>query len=309
MASESELELVNLVKAATKSAGEAATDNAEAARAVDILKQLQRKEVTLQLLAATQAGKLVKKITKNTVPEVANAAAAVVATWKQAVGSSDGPSSASQGNASSKSLNRSDSNLSTQNSGRDKADRCASGDTGRVSSGEAPKLNLTGDATRDKGRQLFFESLKLAVDEAGDADLMPRVAELAADIEEAIFSQNGGVTKEYKGKFRSLNFNLKDPKNPDLRGRVVQGVHTAHELVTLSAEELASADRRQENQKIREFKLWEAERGKADKQATTDQFQCAKCKQRKTRYFQMQTRSADEPMTTFVTCVNCGNRW
>ena len=24
---------------------------------------------------------------------------------------------------------------------------------------------------------------------------------------------------------------------------------------------------------------------------------------------QMQTRSADEPMTTFVTCLNCGNRW
>ena len=44
-------------------------------------------------------------------------------------------------------------------------------------------------------------------------------------------------------------------------------------------------------------------------QATTDQFQCGKCRQRKTQYYQMQTRSADEPMTTFVTCVNCGNRW
>ncbi len=44
-------------------------------------------------------------------------------------------------------------------------------------------------------------------------------------------------------------------------------------------------------------------------QATTDQFQCGKCRQRETQYYQMQTRSADEPMTTFVTCVNCGNRW
>jgi transcription elongation factor S-II len=26
-------------------------------------------------------------------------------------------------------------------------------------------------------------------------------------------------------------------------------------------------------------------------------------------YYQLQTRSADEPMTTFVTCVNCDNRW
>eukprot|EP00439_Symbiodinium_sp_Y106_P042252 s4841_g5.t1 len=29
----------------------------------------------------------------------------------------------------------------------------------------------------------------------------------------------------------------------------------------------------------------------------------------KTTYFQMQTRSSDEPMTTFVTCLTCGNRW
>jgi transcription elongation factor S-II len=38
-------------------------------------------------------------------------------------------------------------------------------------------------------------------------------------------------------------------------------------------------------------------------------FMCGKCKSRKTTYYQLQTRSADEPMTTFVNCVNCGNRW
>ena len=41
----------------------------------------------------------------------------------------------------------------------------------------------------------------------------------------------------------------------------------------------------------------------------TDMFKCGKCKQRNTTYFQMQTRSADEPMTTFITCKSCGNRW
>jgi transcription elongation factor S-II len=39
------------------------------------------------------------------------------------------------------------------------------------------------------------------------------------------------------------------------------------------------------------------------------QFKCGKCKSVKTTYYQMQTRSADEPMTTFVTCMGCGNRW
>ncbi len=38
-------------------------------------------------------------------------------------------------------------------------------------------------------------------------------------------------------------------------------------------------------------------------------FRCAKCKQNNCTYYQMQTRSADEPMTTFVTCLNCHNRW
>lgn len=30
---------------------------------------------------------------------------------------------------------------------------------------------------------------------------------------------------------------------------------------------------------------------------------------KKTTYYQLQTRSADEPMTTFCTCHECGNRW
>ena len=32
-------------------------------------------------------------------------------------------------------------------------------------------------------------------------------------------------------------------------------------------------------------------------------FQCRKCGSKKTTYYQMQTRSADEPMTTFVQCT------
>ena len=38
-------------------------------------------------------------------------------------------------------------------------------------------------------------------------------------------------------------------------------------------------------------------------------FTCGKCKKNNCTYFQMQTRSADEPMTTFVTCLNCDKRW
>jgi DNA-directed RNA polymerase subunit M/transcription elongation factor TFIIS len=37
--------------------------------------------------------------------------------------------------------------------------------------------------------------------------------------------------------------------------------------------------------------------------------QCGKCKIFKVAYTQAQTRAADEPMTTFCECMNCGNRW
>ena len=38
-------------------------------------------------------------------------------------------------------------------------------------------------------------------------------------------------------------------------------------------------------------------------------FQCKKCHSKKTTYYSLQTRSADEPMTNFITCLNCNNRW
>ena len=44
-------------------------------------------------------------------------------------------------------------------------------------------------------------------------------------------------------------------------------------------------------------------------EASTDTFTCRKCKSKRCNYYQMQTRSADEPMTTFVSCIECGTRW
>lgn len=38
-------------------------------------------------------------------------------------------------------------------------------------------------------------------------------------------------------------------------------------------------------------------------------FCCGKCGSWRTDYYQLQTRSADEPMTTFVTCFHCNHRW
>jgi DNA-directed RNA polymerase subunit M/transcription elongation factor TFIIS len=46
-----------------------------------------------------------------------------------------------------------------------------------------------------------------------------------------------------------------------------------------------------------------------NKSMATDQFFCKRCKKRECTYYELQTRSADEPMTLFIQCVNCGKQW
>ncbi len=44
-------------------------------------------------------------------------------------------------------------------------------------------------------------------------------------------------------------------------------------------------------------------------EAMTDIFKCRKCNGRSCTYYEVQTRSADEPMTQFITCLDCNNHW
>jgi DNA-directed RNA polymerase subunit M/transcription elongation factor TFIIS len=60
----------------------------------------------------------------------------------------------------------------------------------------------------------------------------------------------------------------------------------------------------EERQLKRETKMLEV-----DTSMATDMFKCGKCKKRICTYYEQQTRSADEPMTIFVRCLNCGNNW
>jgi len=165
-----------------------------------------------------------------------------------------------------------------------------------------------GDPLRDKTRELLAEALASCVGQDGVYASLRDVAATACQVERAMANKWTDCGKEYKAKFRQLSFNLKDPKNPDLRRSVSDGVIDPATLVEMSPEELGSAERRLTNEAIREHATNEAVRGQK-KEASTDAFKCGKCKQRKCTYYQLQTRSADEPMTTFVTCVNCDNRW
>ena len=59
---------------------------------------------------------------------------------------------------------------------------------------------------------------------------------------------------------------------------------------------------------IRQFER-EKRQLEGNKSMATDQFQCKRCGKRECTYYELQTRSADEPMTIFIQCVNCGKHW
>ncbi|GAB4832072.1 hypothetical protein Ancab_006092 [Ancistrocladus abbreviatus] len=168
------------------------------------------------------------------------------------------------------------------------------------------------DASRDKVRELLFQHLSKVSAEA-DESIREEVdacdpIRIAVSVESVMFEKWGSFTGSEKQKYRSIMFNLKDSNNPDFRRKLLLGHIKPERIVYLTAEEMASDQRQAENQLIKEKALFDCQRGGAPK-ATTDQFKCGRCGQRKCTYYQLQTRSADEPMTTFVTCVNCNNHW
>lgn len=103
-------------------------------------------------------------------------------------------------------------------------------------------------------------------------------------------------------------FNLKDKKNVALRENLLLGVLSPARLAKMTSEEMANEDVKKEREKF-------VKEGINDSQLSTVQgtktslLKCQKCQKRDCTYSQIQTRSADEPMTTFVLCNNCGNRW
>lgn len=132
--------------------------------------------------------------------------------------------------------------------------------------------------------------------------------ELAEELEEAIYNEFKNTDMRYKNRIRSRIANLKDPKNPILRTNFRIGAISAARLATMTAEEMANDEIKQLREKFMKEAINDAQL--AHVQGTkTDLLKCGKCKNRNCTYNQLQTRSSDEPMTTFVMCNECGNRW
>jgi transcription elongation factor S-II len=142
--------------------------------------------------------------------------------------------------------------------------------------------------------------------------------EVATNLEKGIFNSSLGKAKEkcivrkwdniyfvaiYLDLLRTIYVNLKNERILNmLQNRDFQ----AHKLAFMTHQEMSPEkwEKLIQDKKIRDQNKYEPKL-----EASTDKFTCRKCYSKKCTYYQLQTRSADEPMTTFVSCLDCGKRW
>uniref|UniRef100_A0A9J8A1B0 Transcription elongation factor A (SII), 3 n=2 Tax=Cyprinus carpio TaxID=7962 RepID=A0A9J8A1B0_CYPCA len=168
----------------------------------------------------------------------------------------------------------------------------------------SPRLQ-TGDPIRDKCIEMLTAALRTDDDYK---DYGANCEGMAAEIEDHIYQEIRAVDMKYKNRVRSRISNLKDPKNPNLRKNVLAGAIELSRIAIMTAEEMASDELKQLRNVLTQEAIREHQMAKTGG-TTTDLLQCGKCKKKNCTYNQVQTRSADEPMTTFVLCNECGNRW
>jgi transcription elongation factor S-II len=107
----------------------------------------------------------------------------------------------------------------------------------------------------------------------------------------------------YTDRLRCVYINL---KNEELLNKIINKNILAHEVAFMTHQEMLP----HKWDKLLEVKKERDENKYTPKiEASTDNFTCRKCKSKRCTYYQLQTRSADEPMTTFVTCLECTTRW
>lgn len=108
----------------------------------------------------------------------------------------------------------------------------------------------------------------------------------------------------YSARLKSMMYNIQH--NSEFREQIAQHQITPVQLTHLSHQEIAPLHWKDKiEMKIKR----DRSRFSTNIEASTDMFQCRKCKSKKCTYYEMQTRSADEPATIFITCLDCGKNW
>jgi DNA-directed RNA polymerase subunit M/transcription elongation factor TFIIS len=121
--------------------------------------------------------------------------------------------------------------------------------------------------------------------------------------------ENPDFVDIYKRIARRTVANL-DPEayvgNSRLIQRLQEGEFPPHRVPFMCARELYPEHWQElaDEQLKRETTLLEGNQDEG-----SDMFTCKRCHKSKVRYWEMQTRAADEPMTIFIRCLNCGKEW
>ncbi|XP_069573516.1 transcription elongation factor A protein 2 isoform X1 [Brachyistius frenatus] len=276
--------------------------------ALDLLRELKDIKMSLETLQSTRVGMSVNAVRKqSSEEEVQTLAKGLIKSWKKLLEGSDGkPEQKKKDGSPVRSLSSSrDSSCSEKST--------MSGETPTTPSSPAPPPRVTSfppapvttDSVRNKCRELLVAALQTDDDhKAADVDC----EHLAAQIEDQIFQEFKATDMKYKSRLRSRISNLKDQKNPDLRRGVLSGDISPQRIARMTAEEMASAELKQIREDLTKESIREHQLSKVGGNET-DMFICNRCHGKSCTYTQVQTRSADEPMTTFVVCNSCGNRW
>ncbi|XP_024149732.1 transcription elongation factor A protein 2 [Oryzias melastigma] len=280
--------------------------------ALDLLRELQNIKMSLETLQSTRVGMSVNAVRKQSSDEeVQTLAKSLIKSWKRLLDGSEGKSEKKEKKKEGSPVRSSSTSSDSGSSGKSRK----SGDTPTTPTTPStptlplitsfPPAPVTSDSVRNKCRELLVAALQTDDDYKTigvDCD------HLAAQIEDQIFQEFKSTDMKYKARLRSRISNLKDQKNPDLRRNVLCGNISAQRIASMTAEEMASAELKQIREALTKESIREHQLSKVGG-TETDMFVCSKCHGKNCTYTQVQTRSADEPMTTFVLCNGCGNRW
>ena len=106
----------------------------------------------------------------------------------------------------------------------------------------------------------------------------------------------------YIDRLRSIITNLKG----EVLQHINDGTIKPHVVAFMTHQEL-SPDKW--NEMIKAKIIRDKNKFETNMAASTDVFNCRKCKGNQCTYYQLQTKSADESMTVYISCCICGNRW
>ena len=107
----------------------------------------------------------------------------------------------------------------------------------------------------------------------------------------------------YLDHLRSIYINLKNTK---LIESINNGEIKAHEVAFMTHQEICPE---KWEELIKAKSIRDMNKFEQNIEAMTDIYKCRKCFSKQCTYYMQQVRSSDEPMTIYVSCCNCGNRW